>query len=109
MLERLNQEIKPRTHVIRIFPNEESALRLIRALEVEIHEHWIDLASAPELFPFGARAAATSPPAFVNKPNPFPNPYGDLPFAELDAHNVIARSRVCLHPGTPHHKSVLYW
>jgi Transposase, Mutator family len=32
MLERLNQEIKRRTHVIRIFPNEESALRLIRAL-----------------------------------------------------------------------------
>ena len=42
MLERLNQEIKPRTHVIRIFPNEESALRLIRALAVEIHEDWIE-------------------------------------------------------------------
>jgi transposase-like protein len=34
MLERLNQEIK---HVIHIFPNEESVLRLIRALAVEIH------------------------------------------------------------------------
>jgi putative transposase len=42
MLERLNQEIKRRTHVIRIFPNEESALRLIRALAVEIHEEWIE-------------------------------------------------------------------
>ena len=31
MLERLNQELKRRTHVIRIFPNNESALRLIRA------------------------------------------------------------------------------
>jgi putative transposase len=41
-LERLNQEIKRRTHVIRIFPNEESALRLIRALAVEIHEDWIE-------------------------------------------------------------------
>ncbi len=30
-----------------------------------------DLASAPELFPSGARAAATSPPAFVNKPYHF--------------------------------------
>ena len=30
MLERLNQEIKHRTHVIRLFPKEESALRLIR-------------------------------------------------------------------------------
>ena len=42
-LERLNQEIKRRTHVIRIFPNEESALRLIRALAVEIHEDWIEV------------------------------------------------------------------
>lgn len=42
MLERLNQEIKRRTHVVRIFPNERSCLRLIRALAVEIHEHWIE-------------------------------------------------------------------
>ena len=42
MLERLNQEIKRRTQVIRIFPTEESALRLIRALAVEIHEDWIE-------------------------------------------------------------------
>ena len=34
-----------------------------------------DLASAPELSPCGARAAATSPPAFVNKPCPFSNSY----------------------------------
>ena len=42
MLERLNQELKRRTHVIRIFPNEESCLRLVRALAVEIHEDWIE-------------------------------------------------------------------
>jgi putative transposase len=42
MLERLNQELKRRTHVIRIFPDEHSALRLIRALAVEIHEDWIE-------------------------------------------------------------------
>jgi transposase-like protein len=35
MLERLNEEIKRRTHVVRIFPNAESCLRLIRALCVE--------------------------------------------------------------------------
>ena len=29
MLERINEELKRRTHVIRIFPNQESALRLI--------------------------------------------------------------------------------
>ena len=36
-------------------------------------------APAPELFPSGARAAATSPPAFVNKPYPFSNCY-QIPF-----------------------------
>jgi putative transposase len=34
-LERLNQELKRRTQVIRTFPNEASALRLLRALAVE--------------------------------------------------------------------------
>lgn len=42
MLERINQEIKRRTFVIRIFPNEASCLRLVRALTVEIHEDWIE-------------------------------------------------------------------
>lgn len=39
-LERLNQEIKRRTRVIRIFPNRESCLRLISALCVEQSEEW---------------------------------------------------------------------
>ena len=42
MLERLNQEIKRRTHVVRIFPSEASCLRLVRALAVEIHENWLE-------------------------------------------------------------------
>ena len=42
MLERLNEEIKRRTHVVRIFPNEASCLRLVRALAVEIYENWIE-------------------------------------------------------------------
>src|SRR6201996_2014667 len=42
MLERLNQEIKRRTHVVRIFPNTESCLRLVRALAVEMHENWLE-------------------------------------------------------------------
>jgi len=41
MLERLNQELKRRTHVVRIFPNEQSCLRLIRALASEQHEEWL--------------------------------------------------------------------
>jgi transposase-like protein len=42
LLERLNEEIKRRTHVVRIFPNGESCLRLIRALAVEMHENWLE-------------------------------------------------------------------
>ena len=42
MLERFNQEIKRRTHVVRIFPNDQSCLRLIRALAAEQHEEWLD-------------------------------------------------------------------
>ena len=42
MLERINEELKRRTHVVRIFPNAESCLRLTRALAAEIHEDWIE-------------------------------------------------------------------
>jgi putative transposase len=42
MLERLNEEIKRRTRVVRIFPNKASCLRLIRALAVETHEGWLE-------------------------------------------------------------------
>ncbi len=40
MQERLIQEIRRRERVIRIFPNEDSAHRLIGALLAEIHEDW---------------------------------------------------------------------
>jgi transposase-like protein len=42
MLERLNQELKRRTHVVRIFTNAASCLRLVRALAVEAHENWLE-------------------------------------------------------------------
>ena len=42
MLERLNEEIKRRTQVVRIFPNAEACLRLVRALAVETHENWLE-------------------------------------------------------------------
>lgn len=44
MLERLNEELKRRTHVIRIFPDERSCLRLVRALAIETHEEWLESA-----------------------------------------------------------------
>ena len=42
MLERLSEEIRRRTRVVRIFPNQDSCLRLIRALAVETHEDWLE-------------------------------------------------------------------
>ena len=39
-LERVNQELKRRTRVARLFPNEASLLRLITALLTEISEEW---------------------------------------------------------------------
>ena len=40
-LERLNQEIKRRSRVVRIFPNRGSCLRLVTALAVEQSEEWV--------------------------------------------------------------------
>jgi transposase-like protein len=39
-LERISQEIRRRTRVVRIFPNEASCLRLVSALLMEISEEW---------------------------------------------------------------------
>ena len=41
MLERYNQEIKRRTRVVRIFPNEKSCIRLVSALAIETNEEWM--------------------------------------------------------------------
>jgi len=51
MLERLNQELKRRTRVVRIFPDDRSCLRLVTALAIEQSEEWqdrryLDLSSA---------------------------------------------------------------
>jgi len=40
-IERLNEEIRRRERVIRIFPNEESIERLLGSLLIEHHENWI--------------------------------------------------------------------
>jgi len=40
-IERVNREIKRRTRVAVLFPNKESALRLVTGVIIEIHEEWI--------------------------------------------------------------------
>lgn len=41
LLERLNQEVRRREKIIRIFPNKASANRLIGAVLMDLHEEWI--------------------------------------------------------------------
>jgi len=40
-LERVNREIKRRTRVAILFPNADSALRLVTGVLIEIHEDWM--------------------------------------------------------------------
>jgi putative transposase len=42
MLERYNSEIRRRTRVVRIFPNEASCIRLISAMAMEQNEKWME-------------------------------------------------------------------
>lgn len=39
-LERLNRDIKRRTRVVSIFPNETACLRLVSAIPMEISDEW---------------------------------------------------------------------
>jgi|TARA_B100002003_G_C14095093_1_gene526725 transposase-like protein len=42
MLERFNEEIKRRTRVVRLFPNEQACIRLVSALAMEENENWME-------------------------------------------------------------------
>lgn len=42
MVERFHQEVKRRTRVVRIFPDEASCLRLVTALAMEASEEWLE-------------------------------------------------------------------
>jgi transposase-like protein len=51
-LERLNQELKRRTRVVRIFPNREAVERLVTALALEQSEEWVSGRRYLDMDPF---------------------------------------------------------
>ena len=42
LLERQNRELKRRTRIVRVFPNEQSCLRLVTALLMETNQEWME-------------------------------------------------------------------
>jgi transposase-like protein len=60
MLERQNQELKRRTRVIRVFPHEQSCLRLVAALLMETNQEWMG-----RIYLSMEEAIATEPPAIA--------------------------------------------
>ena len=55
LLERVNEEIKRRTHLVRTFPNEAACLRLVRAVTVQTHEMWQESARYLDMSLLGER------------------------------------------------------
>lgn len=110
LLERLNQEFKRRTHVVRIFPNEASCLRLIRALANEQHEEWLDgpclsrhaaAARSPQALPPTRRLNVPPEPRQIHQPTPINhlppprlNPTFLLNLTDTTRHEALA----CRHP-----------
>ncbi|WP_348647148.1 transposase [Mesorhizobium sp. NZP2077] len=100
MLERLNEEITRRTYVVRIFPNSESCLRLVRALAVETNENWMEANRYIATSTWTTCASTSSSLCAMA-----------APFAELDAHNLILqqgrsmRQHLHMPPGFPSHRA----
>jgi transposase-like protein len=71
-LERLNREVKRRTDVVQVFPNDEAALRLAGAILLETADEWA--ADDRRYFSQASmqllRDPAAAPPALVSAPGP---------------------------------------
>ena len=117
MLERLNEEIKRRTQVVRIFPNATSCLRLVRALAVETHENWLEAIATstwticastrrpPSVLlgrrhdQLGLRKLRSSLRSLRTSRSPYDKWSSLLQFAELDRHNCHVFPPLAWPPG----------
>jgi putative transposase len=64
-IERLNQELKRRTRVVRIFPNRAALLRLVTALALEQSEEWVSGRRYLDMDPFWEKRRRSVAPAPV--------------------------------------------
>ena len=87
MLERLNEEIKRRTRVVRIFPNPASRLRLVRALCAEVHEGW---PRGPPLLEYGVLERTEEGTTDRRLTDHGIGLSHENLLAQLDVHNLIA-------------------
>jgi len=78
LVERLNEEFRRRTRVIRVFPNETACVRMVSALAIEINDEWMERKSLDMTvvldIPFGDESRAGLIRHSVSRPEPVLSP-----------------------------------